>query len=70
MPKKQPTLVTHDDRIIPVGGTAYLDDNQPVTVVSLTRPVDDYDTGRVTVRHTYGATEEVSPGRLGAGIDV
>lgn len=69
MPKKQPTLVDHNGHVIPIGETAYLDDNQPVTVIALTRPMDDYDAGRVTIQHSYGQTEDVDPGRLGAGID-
>jgi hypothetical protein len=69
MTKPQLQLVAHDGQIIPIGGAAYLDDNQPVTVVAIHRPMDDYDAGSVTIRHIYGATEDVTPGRLGVGID-
>lgn len=69
MVKRQPKLISHDGRPIPIGGSAYLDDNQPVTIVALRAPMDDYDAGSVTIRHSYGATEDVDPSRLGAGID-
>lgn len=67
MPK--PQLIAYDGTVMPIGGAAYLDDNQPVIIVALTPPMDDFDSGKVTIRHLYGSIEDVSPGRLGGGID-
>ena len=53
---------------IPVDGTAMLDGNFPVTVTAIRRPYDDEDTGMVTIRYEWGATEDVDPVRLGAYI--
>lgn len=70
MARTQPTLVSYSDEPIPVGGTAELDSNYPVTVVSIGRPYDDDDPGRVTVQYSWGATENVEPARLGAYIRI
>jgi hypothetical protein len=53
---------------IPVGGTAELDNNYPVTVVAIRPAIDDEDTGIVTIRYSWGSTEDVDPSRLGAYI--
>lgn len=55
---------------IPVGGTAELDGNYPVTVTNIRPPYDDGDNGRVTVRFGWGAIEDVDPVRLNAYISL
>lgn len=68
MPKPRPSLTLYGGQTIPVGGTAELDGNFPVTVTAIRPPYDDEDPGRVTVRFSWGATEDVDPVRLGAYI--
>lgn len=64
----KPTLTTHSGTVIPIGGTATLDGNYPVTVTAIRPPHDDHDTGKVTIRYEWGATDDVTPGRLRAYI--
>ncbi|MEU0589967.1 hypothetical protein [Streptomyces ardesiacus] len=66
MPK--PRLVTYDGDTIPVGGSAFLDGNFPVTVTNIRPPYDDEDTGALGIRFEWGATETVDPVRLRAYI--
>lgn len=66
MPK--PALITYSGASIPIGGTATLDGNYPVTVTAIRPPYDDHDTGRVAIRYEWGATEDVTPARLRAYI--
>jgi hypothetical protein len=68
MTKRQPELVTYGGQSIPVGGTAELDGNYPVTVTAIRPSYDDEDDGRVTIRYEWGATEDVDPVRLYAYI--
>lgn len=65
----QPKLIAYGGQRIPIGGTAELDNNYPVTVTAVRRPSDDDDTGSVTIRYSWGATEDVNPVRLGAYIN-
>jgi len=51
-----------------VGATVELDGNYPVTVTALHPPYEDEDTGTVTIRYEWGASEDVDPVRLGAYI--
>ena len=64
----KPTLTTHSGQTIPVGGTAELDGNLPVTVTAIRPPCDDEDAGSVTIQFGWGAKENVAPIRLGAYI--
>lgn len=61
-------LITYGGDPIPANGDAELDNNYPVTVTAVRAPYDDEDTGSVTVRYSWGATEDVDPVRLGAYI--
>ncbi len=63
-------LVSYQGPSIPVGDTATLDGNYPVTVTAIRPPYDDGDNGRVSIRYEWGATEDVDPVRLGAYITV
>ena len=63
-----PTLTTFSGQTVPIGGAAELDSNYPVTVVKVRPPYDDEDTGSVTIRYSWGATEDVDPARLGTYI--
>jgi hypothetical protein len=65
---KQPQLISHSGQSIPLGGDAELDGNYPVIVIDIRPPYDDEDTGRVTIRYEWGATEDVDPVRLSAYI--
>lgn len=68
MPKTQPTLTTYGGQTIPIGGEAELDGNYPVTVTAIREPYDDDDPGSVTIRFSWGATENITPARLRAYI--
>ncbi|MFJ9633787.1 hypothetical protein ACIRU8_39445 [Streptomyces sp. NPDC101175] len=68
MTRKQTQLITHSGSVIPIGGSATLDGNYPVTVTAIRPPYDDEDNGSVTIRFTWGATEPVDPVRLRAYI--
>jgi hypothetical protein len=68
MPKSQPKLTTYGGETVPVGGTAQLDGNYPVTVAGIRPPCDDEDNGAVTIRFEWGATDSVAPVRLGGYI--
>lgn len=64
-----PTLISYNDGKIPIGGTALVDHNLPVTVLAINPPYEEGDMGRVTVQYAWGQTEDIDPGRLGAYID-
>jgi hypothetical protein len=67
-PMPQPTLTTYGGPAIPIGGTAELDGNLPVTVTAIEPPCEEGDYGTVTIRHSWGASEDVDPVRLNAYI--
>lgn len=65
----KPALITYSGQTVQVGGSAELDGNYPVTVTNIRPPYDDEDSGAVTIRYSWGATEVVDPVRLNAYID-
>jgi hypothetical protein len=67
MPK--PTLTTYGGQTIQIGDVAELDGNYPVTVTAIQPPAEEGDYGSVTIRYSWGATDDVDPSRLGAYID-
>lgn len=64
------TLITYNGTTIPVGATAELDHNFPVTVTAIREPHGEDDPGTVTIRHSWGETEELDPVRLNTYISL
>jgi hypothetical protein len=63
-------LVTYNGQTISIGDTAELDRNFPVTITAIRPPEEEGDYGSVTIRYSWGATEDVDPGRLAAYISI
>lgn len=61
-------LVSYNDGDIPIGGQVWLDGNLGVTVDGVRAPADDHDTGSVQITYSWGARDDVPPGRLAAYI--
>lgn len=61
-------LVSYNDGDVPIGGQVWLDGNLGVTVDRVRAPSDDLDTGSVQITYSWGARDDVAPGRLGAYI--
>lgn len=64
------TLTTYNGTTLPEGAAAELDHNYPVTVIAVRAPEEEDDLGSVTIRHSWGETDEVEPERLNAYINI
>ncbi|MEV0237539.1 hypothetical protein [Nonomuraea sp. NPDC050786] len=59
-------LKSYDGGVIPIGGSAVLDSNYPVTVLEFTPPMEDDDDGSVRVQYSWGSGETIKPQRINA----